>query len=131
MLAAARDMGLRRRFPGVLSALLIGLTLAGCATSLRDVNLRPSKYYQNKLSLKGRITRTQSAGAETLIEIADEHENRLLVRTTQPVPAGVGDWVRVTGVLVPEARVGDTTLYDLLSADEVSATRGPWFPSMM
>ncbi len=123
-------MAVRRRFAGVLSALLIAIALAGCAPSLRDVNLRPAKYYQEKLKLKGRITRTQSVGADTLIEIADQRENRILVRTTRPVTAGIGDWVRVTGVLVPEARVGDTTLYDVLSADEVSPTRGPWLPNI-
>jgi hypothetical protein len=124
-------MGVWRRFPSVLAALLVGIALAGCSPGLRDVNLRPSKYYQERLTLKGRITRTQSVGAETLIEIADERQNRLLVRTTRPVPAGIGDWVRVTGVLVPEAQVGDATLYDVLSADEISTTRGPWLPNIM
>jgi len=124
-------MGLQRRFPGVLSALLIGVALAGCSTGVRDLNLRPSKYYQEKLKLKGRITRAQSVGADTLIEIADQRGNRLLVRSARPVPAAVGDWVRVVGVLVPETRVGDTTLYDVLSADEVSRTRGPWLPNPM
>lgn len=125
-------MAVRWCFPGVLSALLVTTMLAGCSPpTVRDVNLRPSKYYQEKLKLKGRITRTQSIGGATVIEIADQHENRILVRTTRPVPAGIGDWVVVTGVLVPEAQVGDTPLYDLISAEEVSPARRPWLPNIM
>jgi hypothetical protein len=39
--------------------------------------------------------------------------------------------VKVTGVLVPDARVGDTALYDVLMAEDVSKTRGPWLPRIM
>jgi hypothetical protein len=125
-------MRLRRRFPGVLRALLTATALAACGpTSLRDLTLRPDKHYQDKITVKGRITRTQVVGGETLIEIADQSENRLLVRTTVPVTAGVGDWVRARGVLVPESRVGDATLYDVLTADELTTTRRPWLPRIM
>ncbi len=125
-------MRLRRRVPGVLCALLTGTMLAACGpTRLRDLTLRPDKYYQDKITVKGRITRTQVVGADTLVEIADQNGNRLLVRTTAPVTAAVGDWVQARGVLVPEARVGDATLYDLLAADEISGTRGPWLPRIM
>ena len=121
----------RRRSSALLGALLAAATVAGCATKIRDLALRPDKHYQEKLSVKGRIARMQVVGGDTLLEIADRDGRRLLVRTAQPVPAGVGDWVRVTGVLVPEARVGDTTLYDVLTAEEISATRGPWLPQIM
>jgi hypothetical protein len=70
-------------------------------------------------------------GDDTLLEIADARDNRLLVRVSRPVDAAVGEWVEVTGVLVPEARVGDTVLYDVLTAEDVSRTRGPWFPNIM
>ena len=33
--------------------------------------------------------------------------------------------------LVPEARVSDTALYDVLTAEDVSVTRGPWLPEIM
>ena len=125
-------MAVRRCFPGVPSALLVAVMLVGCSPpTMRDVNLRPSKYYQEKLKLKGRITRTQSVGSDTLIEIADQHENRILVRTNRPVTAGIGDWVVVKGVLVPEAQVGDTPLYDVIFAEEVSPSRRPWLPNIM
>lgn len=122
----------RRRLRGGLCALLMALTLPACGpTRLRDLTLRPEKYYQEKISVTGRITRMQVVGGDTLLEIADRNENRLLVRTSAPVPAGVGEWVRAKGVLVPEARVNDATLYDVLSAEEISATRGPWLPRIM
>jgi hypothetical protein len=55
----------------------------------------------------------------------------VLVRAAHPVDARVGDWVKVTGVLVPEARVGDTVLYDVLTAEDISHTGSPWFPDLM
>jgi hypothetical protein len=124
-------MRLRQRFPGLVAALLSLATLAACATSIRDLNLRPDKHYQQKLSIVGRVMRRQPVGDETLLEIADRKENRLLVRTTRPVDAAVGDWVKVTGVLVPEARVDNTTVYDVLVAEDVSPSRGPWLPDIM
>jgi len=131
MVAAPRVMRLRQRFPRLVAAVLSLATLAACATNIRDLNLRPDKHYQQKLSVVGRIMRLQSVDGDTLVEIADRRENRLLVRTTQPMGATVGDWVKVTGVLVPESRVGDTTVYDLLVAEDISPSRGPWLPDIM
>jgi hypothetical protein len=124
-------MRLRRRFPGLVAALLSAAVLAGCSTSIRDLNLRPDRHYQEKVTIRGRVMRLQSVGGETLLEIADRGENRVLVRARRPVDAGVGDWVKVTGVLVPEARLADTTVYDVLTAEDVSRTRGPWLPEIM
>ena len=43
----------------------------------------------------------------------------------------MGDWVKVEGVLVPEARVGDRVLYDVVVAEtSVSRTRAPRFPDL-
>jgi len=124
-------MRLRRRLLGRV-ALLSVVTLVACWNpSIRDLNLRPDKHYQEKLSVTGRIMRTQVVGEDTLFEIADTRDSRLLVRTSRPIDATVGDWVKVTGVLVPEARVGDTVLYDVLTAEDVSRTGSPWFPNLM
>jgi hypothetical protein len=124
-------MRLRRRLLGRV-ALLSVVTLVACWNpSIRDLNLRPDKHYQEKLSVTGRIMRTQVVGGDTLFEIADTRDSRLLVRTSRPIDATVGDWVKVTGVLVPEARVGDTVLYDVLTAEDVSRTGSPWFPNLM
>src|SRR5262245_2760799 len=131
MVAARRDMRLRRRFLGLVAALLAVAPLVGCGTSIHDLNLRPEKHYQQKLEVVGRVMRLQSLGGDTLLEIADRREDRLLVRISKPVDVSVGDWVKVTGVLVPDARVGDTALYDVLIAEDVSRTGGPWLPEIM
>jgi hypothetical protein len=131
MVAARRDMRLGRWFLGRVAALLSVAALAGCATSIHELNLRPEKHYQQKLSVVGRVMRLQVIGDETLLEIADRGENRLLVRVSKPAGVSVGDWVKVTGVLVPDARVGDTAVYDVLMAEDVSPTRGPWLPEIM
>jgi hypothetical protein len=124
-------MRLRGRLQRVAGAILCGAVLAGCATSIRDLNLRPERNYQKKVSVSGRIMRLQRVDGDTLLEIADQRENRLLVRASRPVDVSVGEWVKATGVLVPEARVAGTSLYDVLVAEEVSRTRGPWLPSIM
>jgi hypothetical protein len=123
-------MRLRRRFFGRV-ALLSAVALAACATSIRDLNLRPDKHYQQKLTVTGRIMRTQVVEDDTLLEIADPQDSRVLVRSSRPVDATVGDWVKVTGVLVPEARVGDQVVYDVLTAEDISRTGSPWFPNLM
>jgi hypothetical protein len=124
-------MGRHRRVPALVAALLSVAALTGCTTSIRDLNLRPEKHYQQKLSVVGHVMRLQYVGDETLLEIADQRDSRLLVRVSRPLDVSVGDWVKVVGVLVPDARVGDTTLYDVLVAEEVSETRGPWLPRIM
>ena len=124
-------MRLRRRFLGLVAALSSVTALDACATHINDLNLRPEKYYQQKLSVVGRVMRLQVIGDETLLEIADQRESRLLVRVGKPADVSVGDWVKVTGVLVPDARVGDTAVYDVLMAEEISTTRGPWLPEIM
>ena len=124
-------MRLRQRFPGLVAALCSLAMLTACATEIRDLNLRPDKHYQQKLSIVGRILRVQSVGGDTLVEVADRKENRVLVRAGKPLDAGVGDWVEVTGVLVPEAMVGDTTLYDVLIAEDITPHRAPWIPDFM
>lgn len=120
-----------QRFLWLVAAGLSAAVLAACATDIRTLNLRPEQYYQQKLSVVGRVMRMQVLDGDTLLEIADRAENRLLVRTTSPPAVSVGDWVKVTGVLVPEARVADTAVYDVLTAEDVSVTRGPWLPEIM
>jgi hypothetical protein len=132
MVAARRDM--RRRILGRV-ALLPAVALVGCwspfAPTIRDLNLRPEKHYQEKVSITGRLMRTQDVAGDTLLEIADQRDSRILVRVSRPVDASIGDWIRVTGVYVPEAQVGDTVLYDVLIAEDVSRSSAPWIPDMM
>ena len=103
---------------------------AGCSPTIGAVNVRPEKYYQQKVSLVGRVTRMQTVAGETVLELADPREHRLLVRMQGTPDAQIGDWVKVTGVLVPEARVGTQTLYDVLVAEEIEGASEPWLDTL-
>jgi hypothetical protein len=120
-------MQLRR---ALLSAVLC-LSLAACGVNISRINERPDKYYQNKVEFSGRVERTQYLAGETLLEVRDERGGRILVRSTEPIDAVTGDWVEVEGILVPEARVADVVVYDLVMAERVSRTRGPRIPRFM
>ena len=119
------------RIGSVVLASALAVALAGCAPSISGINARPDKYYEHKVSFRGRIQRIQFLAHETLLEIADERGSRILVRSAAPVEAEAGDWVRVEGVLVPEARIEDVVLYDVLTAEEVERTRAPRFIDLM
>ena len=77
-------MRLPRRLIERGAALLVAVALAACSTTIRDLNLRPEKHYQQK----------------------------------------------VTGVFVPDARVAETNIYDVVTAEEISRTGAPWFPDV-
>jgi hypothetical protein len=113
------------------SALVLAtLLVVGCGATISTINLRPDKYYQEKVTVSGRITRMQAVDGGALLELADAREHRLLVKSSAAVTQAIGDWVKATGVLVPEARVGNQVLYDVLVADDVSGTGAPWFPNL-
>jgi hypothetical protein len=112
-------------------AALFAFALAACGTTVSSINARPDKYYQQRVDLDGRIERRQDLPGEILLEIADKRGGRILVRAAAPVDAVVGDWVNVEGILVPEARVADRVLYDVVTADSVSRTHAPRIPDFM
>jgi hypothetical protein len=105
---------------------LLVAVLAGCAADIPELNQRPTKYYQQAVSFRGRVSRMQQLEGEALLEVADPHEHRILVRVPTPVEVGVDDWVKVKGVLVPEARVGGRVIYDVVMAESVDKARAPW-----
>ena len=115
----------------VLLAVALGIASAGCSVTVADINARPDKYYQHKVDFTGRLTRRQDLPAETLLEIADARGSRILVRAPAGVEVLTGQWVRVRGILVPEARVGDATLYDVVTAEKVTRAREPRFAGLM
>jgi hypothetical protein len=53
------------------------------------------------------------------------------VRAPEPFEYERGDWVRTSGILVPEARVGGTTVYDVIMAEEFSRSSAPRFENLM
>jgi uncharacterized membrane protein YcgQ (UPF0703/DUF1980 family) len=110
----------------VLLVAFVAAVLAGCAPAIPELNQRPTKYYQQAVSFRGRVSRMQRLDGETLLEVADPHEHRILVRVPTPVDVGVDDWVKVKGVLVPEARVGGRVVYDVVMAESVDKARAPW-----
>jgi hypothetical protein len=105
--------------------------LAACAPTISAINARPEKYYQKNVTFRGQITRTQVLPGETLLEVADGHGSRILVRTTEPVEEAPGDWIRVDGMLVPEVRVADRVLYDVVTAEHIRRARAPRFLKLM
>jgi uncharacterized membrane protein YcgQ (UPF0703/DUF1980 family) len=114
-----------------LRPILALVLLSACAPSISGINARPDKYYQHKVTLTGRVARMQFLPHETLLEIADARGGRILVRSAEAVDAETGDWVRVEGVLVPEAHVEEVVLYDVVAAERVSRTRAPRFKDLM
>ena len=104
---------------------LLAAVLAGCGLTIVELNERPDKYYQHKVTFRGRIARIQRLEHETLLEVADSNGHRVLVRTTAPVDVDVDTWVRVRGLLVPEARVDDRVLHDLVVAEDIRRARRP------
>ena len=120
-------MQLRR---GLLVALLWA-ALAGCGASVAQLNSRPDKYYQHKVDIVGWIARRQDLPDVTLLEIADAHGDRILVRTPTPPDAANGEWIRVRGILVPETRVGNAVVYDVVTADRVDRARRPRLAGIM
>ncbi|HJQ84327.1 MAG TPA: hypothetical protein VKA21_09650 [Candidatus Binatia bacterium] len=115
------------RLGPLLLALVLAACLAACGTSISNVNARPAKFYQHKVKFTGRIQRMQFLAHETLLELADTRGGRIIVRSPDPVDAETGDWVRVDGVLVPEVKVEDVLLYDVVVAESVDRARAPRF----
>jgi hypothetical protein len=111
--------------------LLVCMLLTACSASISDVNARPEKFYQKQISFTGRVARTQIFSDEALIEVTDSRGARILVRTRGKVEAQVGDWVEVEGILVPETRVHDVVVYDVVVAESVERTRAPRLRNLM
>src|SRR6185436_4343968 len=103
---------------------VVVLALAvGCFNpDIPELNAKPTKYYQESVTFKGRISRIQVLEGETLLELADAHEHRIFVRVAGTVDLHPDDWVKVKGILVPESRVGGKIVYDVLQAEDVSET---------
>jgi hypothetical protein len=114
-----------------VGSVALAAALAACNNTIGDLNLRPENHYEEKVSFKGRIVRRETVGSETLLEVADEREARILVHGKGPVSEEIDEWVKIEGVLVPEARVGSQVLYDVVVADDVSSTRAPLLPNLM
>ncbi len=112
-------------------AIALATALVACGVTISGINARPDKYYDHKVSFTGRVQRIQFLAHETLLEVADARGGRIIVRSAEPVEVETGDWVVVEGVLVPESRVEDTVVYDVVAAEKVRRTRAPRFRELM
>lgn len=117
------------RVPNLLTVLGV-VALVGCSETIPQLNERPAKYYEKSVSFTGRIARIQEFPSETLLEVADANERRILVRAQGRPDATTGDWITVRGVLVPEARVGGSSVYDVVAAEEIRPVRAPFFRNL-
>lgn len=117
------------------AALLLGLScaliVAACGQTISDINLRPDRHYQKTVSFIGQVSRFERLPSETLLELVGQRGGRILVKSAEPVEVEAGDWVSVKGLLVPEARVGDAVLYDVVVAEHVSRRGPPRIPDFM
>ena len=114
-----------------LLLLALAATLAACGAPISEINLRPDRYYQETVSFIGQVARMERFTSETLLEVVGQRGGRILVKATESVDAQSGDWVSVKGLLVPEARVGDAVLYDVVIAEKVSRRGPPRIPDFM
>jgi hypothetical protein len=115
----------------LLLALSCALIVAACDKSISDINLRPDRHYQKTVRFIGQVSRFERLSGETLLELVGQRGGRILVKTTEPIEVEAGDWVSVKGLLVPEARVGDAVLYDVVVAEHVSRRGPPRIPDFM
>lgn len=123
-------MSIGRWAASVAIAGALATALGGCGVGIAELNARPTKHYEQSVSFTARVSRIQALPGETLLEVADAQEHRIFVRTTGPVDVVPGDWVKVTGTLVPEARVGGKIVYDVVQAESVSGSSAPWLRNL-
>jgi hypothetical protein len=114
----------------LLAFLALVVALGGCSVGIADLNARPTKYYEEPVAFRARVSRVQALPGETLLELADAQEHRIFVRVEGTVDLHPDDWVKVTGTLVPEGRVGGKIVYDLVMAESVEPVRAPWLRNL-
>jgi hypothetical protein len=112
-------------------ALAGSLALAACGQTISQINARPERHYQKQVRFIGQVSRLERLPGETLVELVGQRGGRILVKTTEPAEVESGDWVSISGLLVPETRVGDQVLYDVVVADRLSRRGPPRIPDFM
>ena len=119
---------------GMLGRLRIPLLLAlasatgACGPTLADLNANPTKYYEQKVTVRARVSRRQVFPGETLLELAGARERRILARVKGDEPPAVDAWITAKGVLVAEMRVGGQLVYDVIAVESLRETSAPRFP---
>ena len=111
-------------------ALAVGLMIAvgACGPKYVALTERPQQFYEQQVTLVGRVSRSEAFGDEVLIELADADERRILARVAAKDAPALEQWVEVRGVFVAELRVGDRVVYDAIAVERVKNHRAPWLP---
>jgi hypothetical protein len=118
-----------------MSRLLLVLSLllgaAACGPVISELTQRPQLYYDDQVSVVGRVSRMHRFENEVLVELADPQERLVLARVPAADAPRLEEWIEVEGPFVPELRVGDQVFYDVIAAERVKKKRAPWFPNLM
>jgi len=110
--------------------IILALTLAACGATIAEINQRPQLFYDDQVTVVGRVSRLHAFSDEVLVELADPQERLILARVAAADAPKIGDWIKVRGVFVPELRVGDQVVYDAIAAERVKPHRAPWLPNL-
>lgn len=117
-----------------LAVSLTCLAVVSCSyiapPDIADLNGNPHRYYQTKLTVVGQISRMQVIGNEVLLEVADAREKRVLVKANSADDLKPSDWIKASGLFVPEIKIGNQTVYDAVMAEEISRARAPMFRNL-
>jgi hypothetical protein len=101
---------------------IASLVLAGCSSSISNVNGKPDQYYGKVLSFYGRIgeivVASDTGGAE-VFHLVSKDGHRIIVVALPAVPCRVGDRVYVRGEFIRERTLGGRNYYDVVSATTI------------
>jgi hypothetical protein len=111
-------------------ALLLLVGCAACGPKIAALTERPRLFYDAQVSIVGRVSRLHAFTDEVLLELADAQERLILARVPAADAPRIGDWIEVRGVFVPDLRVGDRVVYDVIAAERVKSHRAPWLPNL-
>jgi len=90
------------------------IAATSCRPNIGTINANPPKYYETSVSIEGRVSRRELVGDEALLELADDHERRMLAIVAAEGAPDVGDTYRARGVLVADRRFGGILVYDVI-----------------
>jgi hypothetical protein len=109
----------------LLLAGLVATIIVGCAPSIATINANPQKYYEEQVTVRGRVSRRQIVDDQALLELANSQERRILVLLPAAEAPKVGDWVKVKGALTADRSVGGVVVYDVVVAERARHVGGP------
>ncbi len=110
---------------------LIALTIAGCATTIGKVNVRPDAYYGRDVTISGRvgdILVRSDAGLSEVFHLVADRGDRLIVVVPGGIADGMGAAVRIEGQFTAAHTYAARIFYDVLVARSVGRSDTWWRP---